>query len=240
MTTRTKWITIAAVAYLVIGGGLELVLARAMTAPTIQGRAEVWAKSLSVTSRSWAIAHIEEYPFAYRRELMRPLPRSARAEVFVQHIGRYVAAHPELNPEQRTLADELQRFFAAEAKDDLKLRPQNLLIADRLKKESIRLFGEDTTKDLLARIGGRGAEPWTQRASAWLTRNIVVAAREDEADSWCECHIGFSSCWGSCSQRRCKAWDAGFYWEGWVLTWQGCGMGFIERCDGMCNSEQET
>jgi hypothetical protein len=217
------------VCFVVVGLTLpaESVLLKALSPSSAQTIAQDWVNSLSSDQVASASDSVQAYPFAYRREIMRRLPPTLRANVWRRHIQNYIDNNPALDDSVKALLYNAEALATPDAFDQptADTRTQLAIVAEQIKV----LVGKDDAEGLFYRLGPRdqtfaSAAPISQRIAAFIHARFVVEARSED----CECNSGF----GCGEATYCSA------GHGCVLdeTWPMCGWWWDQVCDGLCSA----
>jgi hypothetical protein len=160
---------------------LEAALLAALRSGDDLAAAHAWAGSLSDAGLQDAAAHIQDYPFYYRRAIMTALEPDDRALVWRQHLASYAATHA-LDAASRQLIARAIATMRPEVFDDG--APADA-VAELTNAFEIAtgLFGRRTAIDLFIRLGpdtsSFDALPVRERAAAavrgWLGANARLA-----------------------------------------------------------------
>jgi hypothetical protein len=224
-TTKRRLLFCAVVLALTVPA--EWVLVKAVTTDARTAAAQ-WADGLSASALEVAASEVQNYPFQYRKEVMRRLSPKRRAEVWVDHIAAYRDARPELSTDQ---VDALNAAIAS-AKATFSAPSQDTRVVAKIVAERITdLFGADVADYLMHRLGDRttlmltSATPWHLKLADYVRDRFVVQA---EADDPCYCSMDFgcdlmsgTTCDDSTTCRVDSSWPA-------------CGWWWDDDCDGMC------
>ncbi|GMV20473.1 MAG: bacteriocin fulvocin C-related protein [Vicinamibacterales bacterium] len=238
MSTRTRRRLIFCVVVAALTLPADFILIKAMTTGEVQS-ASSWAQALSDRQVDLAARQIQDYPFAYRKEILRRLPSNeARAQVWIDHITSYRDSHPELSSEQvdaLNAAIEVTRLTFAAMDGDGR---ENARAATRIVAERVtELFGPDVADYLMHRLGNRqtlmlvNAAPLHLRLTDWVRAKFVVQA-ESAGDCWCSLDWGcdvMSMTWCDGSSN-CTVDD----------SWPACGWLLNDACDGVCKVGVQT
>lgn len=238
MRFETRHHVVIVVILLALAGVFELLLGNAVLVPNSSTRADAWARTLSTREKDYAARNVEEYPFAYRKALIRYSTPDERSRIFRSHLARYQANHPELGAEQRSL---IERVSSVLSPDQFDRRSQGSTDALRsLEFDSARLFTPVALAEIFYRLGPEVKESAFARLSDWISKRVVVHA-DGEPLRWCECNVGSSYPWqcGGCSRRAsCRPYAADWYEEYGFWVWEGCGFSMQYDCDGLCGLEE--
>jgi hypothetical protein len=164
--------------------------------------------------RSWVEANkdrlpqdykaITEYPMAYRRAIYAELSPAARSNVWVEHLNRYQAAHPDLSAQQRTvIADATTRIAEPSIFDP---GPQSNQLQE-LKDTIVAAFGQDEAILLIGTVGPVTAPGSDTQSPGGCTCNLE--------DDWC--NWGYHCREGDCSHQT-----------------SGCGWWLKQPCNALC------
>jgi hypothetical protein len=205
----------------------ETLLVRALQEPSTDAAVRDWVGGLEARQLAAAADRIQDYPFVYRREIMRALSPDRRAEVWQVHIARYVRDNPGLDADALAVLKAAQSVptpeFMAGPTDEQ--RKAAHAVADQV----VAVLGRETAVHLLHRLGPpdgmfASIEPLTLKLTN-LVRSGVLSA----AIGQCDCSVGFGclNMASECSSEvSCDVID----------TWPACGWWFADTCDGVCVS----
>jgi hypothetical protein len=225
MTAKTRRrVVVCAIA---VGFALptETVLLRAIATPDSSDAAQLWVSESSAAQLQAAASEVEQYPFAYRRAIMRALSPADRAAVWQRHFARYLVNHPELDPAVVAMLNDA----AALATPDAFSNPTDeARAAIRAMAEEVQVvLGAAEADDLFYRLGPPDPASWwglpaMQQMSDFVRRVFVVDARDDD----CDCNLSFG-CEGAatCSSGVSCTPDE---------TWPMCGWFWNQVCNGFC------
>lgn len=91
------------------------------------------------------------YPLTYRRAIHARLSPTAQRQLWMEHLSRYRAAHPDLDPRQRAVLSKAIATASKPATFESALAPDEAL--DRLGTIAIEAFGKQQARGLLATLG---------------------------------------------------------------------------------------
>ena len=224
MRTRRRLIAAAFVMALTIPA--ETILLNALQTPDPRTAVRNWVASLSFDDLQTVSARISEYPFTYRREIMRALPPVIRAAIWQAHIRTYIFVHQELDPS----AVALLKAMISEITPETLSRPSadTLARVNALGMEIKATLGADRSDFLLYRLGPKDGtfasiEPMSQRLANAVRRTFIALA-ESQPD--CDCNID----WGGCGLGVCKDGTGCAPDDDWPM----CGFLWSSTCDGKC------
>lgn len=227
MTNRTRRRLFICLVIAALTLPAELVLLKAVTADQATASAQ-WVERLPEANLAAAAKEIQNYPFQYRKDIMKRLSADQRRAVWVDHIATYRDGRPELSAEQ---VDALNAAIAAAeatfANPGDDARAATRLVAERVQE----LFGADVAEYLMYRLGNKttlmlvNALPWYQRMADTVRERFVVQAGA-AGDCWC--NVDFGCDLGALT-----------YCEGAVSCtvdndWPACGWFWDETCNGGC------
>lgn len=213
----------AAFLRLVVGTGVAVGL-------VVAGRTPAFARGTSAEMR-WVEANADRLPRgyeelsgfspAYRRAIFTRLSPATRSQLWVEHLARYAARHPELTAEHRSILDRASAMAAEESTFQLDLADRSAIDrrAAAITTDAMRVFGRDEARLALATLGpaadGTEAEP--------------------DGPPSCSCQSGapFCVCLGPCDCGNPPAYYPFFCYS----TSSGCGYLWLQPCDGRCESE---
>jgi len=204
----------------------ETILLNALQTPDPQTAVRTWVASLSFDSLRTVTTRISEYPYAYRREIMRALPPLIRAAIWQRHLRTYISVHQELDPG----AVALLNAMISEITPETLSRPSAESLA-RVKALGIEIkatLGADQADFLLSRLGPRDGtfasiEPLSERFANAVRRTFIALA-DTQPD--CDCNID----WGGCGLGMCKDGTGCAPDDDWPM----CGFLWSSTCDGKC------
>ena len=229
MTARTRRRLIFSFVVFALTVPVESVLMQSVKATDAKTAAIDWAASLSQDSLSAAAQNIDQYPFDYRRGIMKALPPLGRSLVWRVRITRYIIGHPDLTDDTVDLLKQARALATPEnlSTPTADARAQMKTIGDLL----VAAIGKDDTQDLLYRLGPpdgtfQSLEPTRLKLANWVRDRFVALASDIAGD--CDCAQDFG-CSGS--QLECRS------GTGCTIddTWPACGWFWNENCDGQCN-----
>jgi hypothetical protein len=206
----------------------ETILLQALATSSPQQAARTWISGLSAAQLDAIADQVQQYPFVYRKEIMRAVSPDKRASTWKNHIKRYIDTHPELDGGAVALlnaAVDLAESGTFSGSVSEATKSQVAALGAEIKNT----LGADVADYLLYRLGPKdglfaSAEPFSQRL-ANMVRSAFIALAEEQAD--CDCNIGFGGC-GSGSY--CKENTGCRLDEEWPM----CGWFWNEVCDGRC------
>jgi hypothetical protein len=204
----------------------ESILLRAISTPDSREAVRNWVAGLSAPELAEAVAEIQAYPFAYRKELMGALTPEERSGTWRGHIDAYLADHPELDETARIALGAAQAAMGPEAfaTPTAVSRARIVLVAEQIEA----LLGREEAEYLMYRLGPADGtfaslEPWTERLANRVRDAFVALAGADD----CECNTDFG-CDGyftHCGDSSTCEPDE---------SWPMCGWGWMEECNGTC------
>jgi hypothetical protein len=219
---------------LIIAVPAETLLLRALATPDPQVAAREWVAGLSTTSLRDASNQVQQYPFVYRKEIMRALTPSARARVWSAHLGAYLRNHPALDETAANAIRAAMSMATAEAfgnTPSAALRESVGAVAQQIED----LLGREEARLLMYRLGPvdgsfASAEPLSHKLTNYI-RHLAVVMAGKAPD--CDCNQGFGcdSTDSHCSGATACDPDT---------EWPSCGWFWNEDCDGMCMNGRET
>lgn len=232
MTTSTKRRLILAALLVALTLPAEWILLRAMSTDTAAESA-LWVESLPQSSLQVAAESLEDYPYEYRREILRKLDTRGRIAAWTGVIARYRDAHPELAPEQ---VDILNTAIETVAVTLQAPGPNAAAKARFVGERAEELLGKDVARELLHQAGPlrvrlfSASLPWHLRATDFVRTRLVVQA--DLAA--CDCNLGFG-CVGE--DRKCTEGGGGCTVES---NWPACGWLWLQDCNGTCAPDNQS
>jgi hypothetical protein len=202
--------------------------------PNAAVAAAEWTASLAPSELRSAAGNIDGFPSTYRRAIMTALPPADRADAWRAYFQSYIAAHPELTPDQMSALNEsidviTPAAFAVPAAADVR---------DRISKafaHTQKALGAPAAAELFITLGPQqlkkaNALPLMQRIGDSLRNwRVVSAASSDMVE--CNCNIDIDTCdlepdpWLICSEQYTCEFD---------LTWPMCGPLWSWACTGWC------
>jgi hypothetical protein len=187
-----------------------------------------WVSGLSLSDLQEVSHDLPAYPLDYRKAVMARLTPKMRAAIWLEHIDRYIAAHPDLSSDALPVLGALRTVITPEifGTPTADARAQVAQLADQLSS----VLGKDETEYLLYRLGPRdgtfaSAEPISHKLANRVRGWIVVLANAGV----CDCSTGSSFCGANsecASSSGCDVDD----------SWPMCGWLWSEACDGSCTS----
>lgn len=225
MTAKTRRRLLVCVVAMVLTLPIETILLRVISTPDSKQAVRHWVTRLDGDRLDAAAGQIQQYPLAYRHEIMRALAAGRRAEVWREHITNYRDGHPGLDAATVAVLDAAiaivtPELFSAPSPAD---RAQVKRIGDQL----VALIGREEAEYVLYRLGPRDGrfaslEPMAERAANWIRSVVVAFANSDD----CEC----STEWGCGGGTVCKG-GTGCNPDS---EWPACGWMWNDTCDGVC------
>lgn len=226
MTRKTRTRLVICLVAVAVMLPVETILLRAISTPDSQDAVQAWVADLSSEQLAGAADQIQQYPLAYRKEIMRALTPAARSAVWQEHLQSYLDTHPALDPTAAIAIGAAQALLtpAAYEAPSSAMRAQLVVVAEQISE----LLGREEAEYLLYRLGPADGtfaslEPLSERLANYVRDLVVAMARQDD----CECSTGFG-CDGSythCSDEIACTPDE---------EWPACGWGWFEDCDGIC------
>lgn len=143
--------------FLRVAGGLAVastILFKGGTPAFAQGQdaaaADTWVEAHAGRLPT-TYADVTALPLAHRRAVHAALPPAARSRLWVEHIDRFRAAHPQLTARQTTVLERARTTAADPATFQRRLlaRPQH----SDLTESAIAAFGKEQAVQLLATLG---------------------------------------------------------------------------------------
>ncbi|MEU7206030.1 bacteriocin fulvocin C-related protein [Streptomyces sp. NPDC045470] len=190
-------------AFLVSGGLAAPAMAspgRRMTAAA----AEEWAAGLERLPTGYR--EVTALPMPQRRAVYARVPDRAKAGLWLEHVQRYRAAHPELSGPRTAM---LEKVAAAVPALFAGTGAWPAAEADRLREESVAVLGPDVS---FAALGVLGPADSPAPAAPGTSRLLMN----------CDCHKGASGCSSCGNSVPCTPQASGCGW-----LWQ-------QNCDGVC------
>jgi hypothetical protein len=225
VTTRRRVILAAFVVALALPA--EAVLLQALSDPDPKLAIRSWVSSLDETTLAAVADSVQDYPLAYRKEILRALDPDRRARTWRKHIRRYIDEHPDLDSSavvtlEAALVLASPSVFEQPTAED---RARVTAIAEQL----VALIGREEAEKVLYRLGPRDGqfasrEPLSMRLSNWV-RGVAVAMADGTAD--CDCNIDF----GCDGYTTVCAAGTGCEVDS---SWPACGWFWMEDCNGRC------
>jgi hypothetical protein len=170
---------------------------------------------------------IQSYPVMYRKEIMRALTPTLRAEIWREHIQRYMDTHAHLSSDAIPVLKGAIALITPELFDPRgnKQREATALLADQL----TAILGRGEAEYLLYRLGPRDAqtasiEPLGMRLANHVRDFFAVLALADDCD--CSSQWGCEGVAETCRTGGCNV-DS---------SWPACGWLWNEDCDGQCSA----
>lgn len=227
MTATTRRRVIACLIAVALTLPVEGILLQAISTPSTKQAVRAWVASLSPDDLLAAADSIQSYPVMYRKEIMRALTPALRAEIWREHIQRYMDTHPHLSSDAIPVLQGAIALITPELFDPRgdKQREATALIADQL----TAILGRGEAEYLLYRLGPRdektaSIEPIGMRLANQVRDFFAVLALADD----CDCSSGWG-CEGlaeTCRTGGCNV----------DTSWPACGWLWNEDCDGQCSA----
>ena len=224
--TRRRLVVAAFVVALTIPA--ETILLNALQTPDPHSAVRTWVATLSFDDLRGASTRVSEYPFAYRREIMRALPPVLRAFVWQKHIRTYLYSHDDLDPGAVALLNAMITEITPEALS----RPSADTVA-RVNALGHRDQGGARCRPggvpaVPARTEGRNVREHRAAQSAARERRAPHVHRLAEGPTDCDCNID----WGGCGfGATCKDGTGCNPDDDWPM----CGWLWNSTCDGKCS-----
>jgi hypothetical protein len=227
--TKTRTRVLALAMTLAVMAPIEVILLQAWSTPDPKLAIREYVTGLNRDELRAAADVIGDYPFNYRREIVRALDREGRAAVWQKHLGRYLETHPGLDSTARivletAIALATPSFFEHPTAAE---REQAQLLAEQV----VTLLGREEAEFLLYRLGpkdGRFAsrEPLSMRFANWV-RGVAIAMADEATDCNCNSEYGCDSSGTSCRTGA----------QGCTIDedWPACGWFWNQTCDGLCS-----
>lgn len=231
MTTHTRRRLVLAALLVALTLPVEWVLLHAMSTDATTESAQ-WVETQSQTSLQVAAETLEDYPYEYRREILRRLDTRGRVAAWTGVIVRYRDAHPELSPEQVDILNTAIAAIGVTLRDP---GPKSAAVARFVGMRAEELLGKDVARELLHSAGPRlvrlfsASLPWHLRATDFVRTRLVVHA---DAEA-CNCNTEFG-CYGN---RTCVAGGGGCTVGS---AWPACGWLWLEDCNGRCAQDDQS
>jgi len=221
----------------------DLIIARALTYPTMHDRAEHWVGSLSTEEKSDYLRN-KSIPGVYYKLLKQSLTPDEAARVFVDKIAAFRRATPNLSRDQESYLQATVAFMQMGKAFGVGIDRTGV---EALIKDGKRLFPKREDQSALFVLtpspsSTKASEPGLNRTVAWLLRSLPSGTLFADTDEvWCECSqtddwcgSGKHCCDGqSCSPSVYNPGPCGFMLLGGC--WQpGCGTLLYYQCTGMC------
>jgi hypothetical protein len=183
-----------------------------------------WTSNLSPQALTRAVSTIEDYPASYRKEILRLLSPSQRAEVFKTRLSHFRNTDRTLSAEARNALLAAERMLTTEL---FVSRPSNeqltqiTQVADNLR----RILGKDVTARLVT-FGPPEGRPRSWNLPSLLVTlrgKLVAQARDRECD--CSTESDYCSSPYQCSNAL-----------GCIIDdyWPMCGSFYMYTCNGNC------
>ncbi|MEV0495316.1 bacteriocin fulvocin C-related protein [Streptomyces atratus] len=182
---------------------------------TVAGQTPAFARSEHARASAWVEANLENlpreyaeivrHPISYRQAIFRVLSPREQADVWLEHLKRYRAGHPDLSAAQNQVVDEaaalLGRGLASRTSLNEELR--------RLEESAKIEFGQDEAAALLATLGPAPGPVAAARPQA-LAADCVCSTVSQYCSWLYDCHTS------SCTRVG------------------GCGTLYQYTCNGIC------
>ncbi len=192
----------------------------------LTGKVPAFAQQEADSAQSWVgknpgrlpqtYREVVSYPESYRKAILQASSPRLRSQLWVEHLNRYRAAHPDLSAAQSSVIDRATKLAAKESTFDWEHadRPAIRQQLDDLKAAALQAFGHDEAYALGGVLGPSTGPP---------TAPQTLAAQYDGGDcncswddDWCDHDHGFSCSLGGCD------------------TVGGCGWFGASLCNGLC------
>jgi hypothetical protein len=100
-------------------------------------------------------AEFSDFTLTYRRAIYQELTPETRAQLWTDHLARYLEVHPDLSPEQqRIIADAQEVIGRPDPREPGRPMPPALHSRlDDMRRRAVEAFGRDEARDLLATLG---------------------------------------------------------------------------------------
>ena len=206
--------------------------------PNAAVAAAEWTASLDRSELRLAATNIDAYPSPYRRAIMTAPPAADRAEAWRGYFQSYVAAHPELTPDQLAVMNESIGVITPAAFDV----PVAADVREQIAKaftHTQQALGVSAATELFVTLGPKqlkkaNALPLMQQIGDKVRNWRVVSASASASSSdfvACNCNIDIDTCdlepdpWLICSEQYTCTFD---------LSWPMCGPLWSWACTGWC------
>ena len=207
----------------------EVVLLRALQAPSDEVAADQWVTDLGGASLDAAADSIQSYSLSYRRAIMARLSPSRRARVWREHIDQYISGHPGLDRAALNALKAGQAALTSTALGEKATLAERAALEDAGKQIDAAL-GEQEADYITRDLGPRttslaGGEPVLDKLASFVRNQFILLARLDS----CEC----------AADRDCG------YYVAYCTTsvgcetdgdWPMCGYWWNSPCNGLCAS----
>jgi hypothetical protein len=199
--------------FLRLGAGLSVAAALILT-----GRTPAFADTTKDTVSQWLEANkdrlphryddVVAHPMTYRQAIYGALPTTAQGELWLEHLRRYRASHPDLSAKQNQVIDRAIAFVGSAFTSERSEASQvNAFVSSaegqRLKEDVIDAFGLDEGRALVATLGDVSPAYGQHCNCAW-------------DNMWCAV---------DCIWMGCGCWS----------TEQGCGSFWSYSCNAWCS-----
>jgi hypothetical protein len=227
MTTKTKRYVWACALLMMLTAPVAFI-----TLPTVYyspvEAAMTWTAALSANDLEKAAGNIHDYPYAYRREIMRVLSPHKRSEVWRGYIARYVSSHPAISVRGKQSLQDVMELFTPELFSGRTPSTETMSrlaeAAAQVKKE----LGPSDARILLNRLGPDDGEVVRlNRPSvvAFLQNRLLLRAQAIQ----CECATKSDWC---DTEWHCHYFAGDLCYPD--LEFPMCGAGWLVPCDGLC------
>jgi hypothetical protein len=228
VTPKTRRRVFTAVLVALVTLPAEVILLRAVATPDGQRAVDDWVAGLTPDALGAAANRIEDYPFSYRRPIMKALSPVGRSETWRGYLTRYRDAHGELGASGAALVAAASSALTPQALSEPTSESRASVHAVAM--QIVAEWGRETADELLYYVGPKettsaGAEPMMMRFTQYVRDQVVLIARAPNCD--CAMSWGCSVYTQTCTQAfSCSV----------VSTWPACGWAWSDDCDGLCSS----
>lgn len=208
----------------------EWILVKAMSTDAATESAQ-WAETLPQSSLQLAAESLEDYPYEYRREILRRLDTRGRIAAWTAVIVRYRDSHPELEDAQVDILNTAIETVRVTLSNP---GPQTASLARFVGERAEAILGKEVARELLHQAGPlrvrffSASLPWHLRATDFVRTRLVVQA--DAAA--CNCNVEF----GCGNGNDCVS-GIGCTVE---TDWPACGWLWLQDCNGSCGRINES
>lgn len=203
----------------------ESILLKAVASDS-QEAVQQWVAALSTDDLDAAANQVQNYPFAYRKQIMKALSPERRSEVWRNHIRAYVDHHPDLDSAAldalQAAIDVASPAAFASGSDTIRAR------VDAVGVQLVAAIGREEASSVMYRLGPRdgefsSVEPLSLRLANFVRRTLVVFARAADCD--CNAEWGCDGMYVHCADDTgCTVDD----------SWPACGWLWNDPCNGNC------
>jgi hypothetical protein len=225
MTVKTRRRLLVCLVAIAVLLPVETILLRAISTPDSRQAAQDWAEGLDAPGRERAAVEIRDYPFEYRKEIMRVLPPARRSSVWRDHLQSYLDTHRGLDETVVIAIQAAMDAMSVEAFENpsAAARDRIVIVSEQLSD----LLGREEAEYLMYRLGPTDGtfasrEPVLERLTNLVRRTVLQAFSGD-----CTCATG----WGCDGYSTHCADGTGCDPD---ESWPMCGWGWSETCDGQC------